>query len=171
MWTTPGVKDIIITDAYACEARFAKNNPLICDVCVEVETKDGTESGVWTSEISDKYGVGNCADKTQVNLTVASLMATGWLDGKDPQIVEARLLEAAQNQDYDRLAVSLQSLIGIETQGTVKTYTAKSGEERLELKYIGPPRDWRPKRLGGGVKPAVSAPPAAATDQDADLWG
>jgi len=55
----------------------------------------------------------------------------------------------------------------VRTQGTVKR-REHNGEEFFDLKYLGPPPDWRPKRLGGGVKPAAT--PQESGDQDAELF-
>lgn len=154
MFSTPGTYQIKVTDAYLSEARFAKDDPGAFDVVIEVQTLDGSQSGEWNGECSDRYGVGNAADKQQWEMTLAALEKVGWEHGSN--ITQE----------------TIQAMVGKEFPVVVQEVTSKTGKTFIEVRYLG---TFKPARLSpedaaaraarmfggrnGAAKPSAPQPP------------
>jgi len=75
MFNAEGSFDVVIEKAIASEPRFAKG-PKDFDVCIKVKTEDD-RSGWWRGEISNNFGKGNFADRTQAQITLENLRKLG----------------------------------------------------------------------------------------------
>jgi len=78
-FTSEGNFNVIIEDAFLAASQFGPEGS--CDLVVKVAAKPGQgvdgQSDFWQGELSTRPGVGNNADKTQYQMTTASLEKLG----------------------------------------------------------------------------------------------
>ena len=134
-FTEEGTFDCTITEAMLAESKFSPDDPNALDVALRIESEHG--EGWWTSELSEKYGKGNAADKTQTELTLGSLARVG--------------LEIDMSKcDLEDFEKALKGLEGSETRCTVKS-REYNGKEYFDIKYIGE-GGFGPKKLDDSTK-------------------
>jgi len=121
-----GTFPVVITEAILAEPKFAESPAF--DVAIHVQTEDG-QADWWRGEVSQNYGKGNVADKTQAELTMGTLEKLGWQHG----------------YDFSKIG----ALVGVQTEATVKAAQGKSGGTFYNVKYLG---------SGGGDKPQAIDP-------------
>jgi hypothetical protein len=117
---------VVITEALLAEPKFAQ--PPAFDIAIHVQTEDG-QSDWWRGEISQNYGKGNVADKTQAELTLGTLEKLGWQHG----------------YDFSKIG----TLVGVQTEAGVKASQGKNGGTFYNVRYLG---------AGGGDKPQAIDP-------------
>lgn len=156
-----GTFPVRIKSAYLAESNFSEGE---IEVAVEVETLDGRNTDHWHGELSQRYGVGNAADKMQWELTLATLEKIGWKHGT--------------NFADDTLA----TLVGLETTATTKA--SSSGEKTYyNVRYLGD-SGYAPKKVaeadakaklaalfGAGATAPPPPPAANAAPANANPFG
>lgn len=71
-----------VLSAELIDPRFSDVPQPAFEIMLEVQNEDGEVDSIYL-EVSNRYGVGNNANKTQAQMTMESLMATGWQFGAD----------------------------------------------------------------------------------------
>lgn len=125
MFNESGTFTVTVRDAYLTEAKFNKDDPYAFDVFLDLVTVDGSQSGGWQGECSERYGVGNAADKTQTEMTLATLEKVGWQQGQEIT------------------TETISDMIGLEFDVEV-VGRKHSGRDYYDVKYLG---SSKPKRL------------------------
>lgn len=121
--------EVTITDALISTSKFSPNDPVAFDVCIQVRDDAGHEDW-WRGEVSQAYGKGNFADRTQAQITAATLHEIG--------------LPNLPNGAPDFKA--LPSLVGNRCVATTKGST-KDGKTYYNVRYIGMGGSTRPQAL------------------------
>ncbi|MCK9326570.1 MAG: hypothetical protein M0P69_13850 [Bacteroidales bacterium] len=116
MFTSEGRFPVTITEALLTEAKFNETDQNAFDVCLHVETEDG-QSGDWTGEISNNYGMGTMSDKRQSEITLITLKKLGWNHGLDFSKIE--------------------ELVGVKTTATTKASTTGDNKTYYNVRYLG----------------------------------
>lgn len=143
MFEKVGKTIVRILEAYCAEANKFEDTPAnAIAIAVEVQEIDGPGEGAWTGEVSDRYGIGNAAGKTQTEMTCQSLISTGWDCGMTAEALVNFVEQAHHIEDYEAINNLLASMAGIETTATI----AETKKGNLIVKYIGG-GSWKPKRL------------------------
>lgn len=150
MFTSEGRFPVTITEALLTEAKFNETDPNAFDVCLHVETEDG-QSGDWTGEISNDWGMGTMASKRQSEITLITLKKLGWNHGLDFSKIE--------------------ELVGVKTTATTKASTAGDNKTYYNVRYLGDGGNRKTKLNANDIAKRVAAlnSGAASSDvQDAD---
>lgn len=83
MFHEAGTFRVTVRNAYLAEAKFNKDDAYAFDVYLDLITDDGKQTGDWRGECSERFGVGNAANMTQTEMTLATLEKVGWPVGQE----------------------------------------------------------------------------------------
>lgn len=173
MFRQEGIFTGKVLEVMCAEPKFNPDDPNAFDICVKVKGPDldgKPQEDWWRGEISEKYGVGNFANKTRREITLGDLRKIGF-----------------EGNDLSKLG----DLVGKDIEFTVAS-REHDGKTYYDVKYIG--NDFKPKKLdpntlqarmaaqgltgapptGGATQQAAPAQPAQAAapaQQEAEDWG
>lgn len=132
MFNSAGTHKAIIDDVKFAEPKFSEG-PNDFDICIHVhKVEDESQSDWWRGEVSQNYGKGNAATKTQAELTMGTLRKIGF-DGED-------------------LTTLKDQLCGKEIPVTIKA-SEKDGKTYYNIQYLGG---------GGGIQNEIDASSVSA---------
>lgn len=115
MFTKSGDIKVRITSTMLAEPKFETAGPNGFDVCLQVQDiTDANQSDWWRGEISPNFGKGTFSDRTQAQITLATLEKVGFQGGNDLS--------------------RLNELVGVETTAHVE---ASSDGKYHNIKWIG----------------------------------
>jgi hypothetical protein len=116
MFNSAGTHKAIIDDVKFAEPKFSQGENDF-DICIHVrKADDEAQSDWWRGEVSQNYGKGNAATKTQAELTMGTLRKIGF-DGED-------------------LTTLKDQLVGKEIPVTIKA-SEKDGKTYYNVQYLG----------------------------------
>ena len=115
MFTKSGDIKVKITATMLAEPKFETAGPNGFDVCLQVQdVTDPNQSDWWRGEVSPNFGKGSFSDRTQAQITLATLEKVGFKGGNDLS--------------------RLDELIGVETTAHVE---ASADGKYHNVKWIG----------------------------------
>mgnify|MGYP000843538846 FL=1 len=145
-----------ILEAIVAASKFKPDDPEAFDICLHIQGPEYggmPQSDWWYGEISNEYGRGNYATKTQREITLANLERIGWEHGLDLS--------------------KLDTLVGKTIPFSVVARAGKEKKVYFDVKYIGG-STFGPKRLDPAEAArriaAMAKSTAAAAPASTDDW-